>query len=52
MQENSFLAPEVPKELHQGEGALGEYCDEILFQVLRYLLSNHREIYWAAPILD
>ena len=53
MQENSFLPPEEPQEQHQSEGAQGEYCDEILIpQFLSYLLSNHREIWWASPILD
>ena len=52
MQENSFLPPEEPQEQHQGEGAQGEYCAEILFpQFLSYLLSNHREIWWESPIL-
>ena len=30
-----------------------EYCDKIFFlQFLSYLLSDHREIWWASPILD
>ena len=52
MQEISYLSTEEPKEQHQGEGELVEYCDEILFQFFSYLLSNHREICWSSRILD
>ena len=53
MQEKSFLPSEEPQEQHQGEGAQGKYCDKILFpQFLSYLLSNHREIWWASSIID
>ena len=53
MKENSFLPSEEPQEQHQGEGPQGILWQNLLSSISQlFIVRDHREIWWASPILD